>query len=28
LSPNKFNCPLPADAAACICEGRPGVACT
>jgi hypothetical protein len=28
LSPNKFSCPLPADAAACICNGRPGVACT
>jgi hypothetical protein len=28
LSPNKFSCPLPADAAACICNGKPGVACT
>jgi hypothetical protein len=26
-SPNDFTCPLPADAAACICEGKPGVAC-
>jgi hypothetical protein len=25
---NKFSCPLPADAAACICVGKPGVACT
>jgi hypothetical protein len=28
LSPNKFSCPLPADAAACTCGGKPGVACT
>jgi hypothetical protein len=27
LSPNKFSCPLPADAAACVCGGKPGVAC-
>jgi hypothetical protein len=28
LSPNRFSCPLPADAAACICNGRPGVVCS
>jgi hypothetical protein len=27
LSPNKFSCPLPVDAAACICVGEPGVVC-
>jgi hypothetical protein len=27
LSPNKFSCPLPADAAACVCNGKPGVVC-
>jgi hypothetical protein len=27
LSPNKFSCPLPVDAAACICNGEPGVVC-
>jgi Leucine-rich repeat (LRR) protein len=27
LSPNKFTCPLPVDAAACICNGKPGVVC-
>jgi hypothetical protein len=25
---NNFSCPLPAGAAACICGGKPGVACT
>jgi Leucine-rich repeat (LRR) protein len=27
LSPNDFSCPLPADAAACIGGGKPGVVC-
>jgi hypothetical protein len=27
LSPNNLSCPLPADAAACICNGKPGVVC-
>jgi hypothetical protein len=27
LSPNKFSCPLPADAADCKCAGKLGVAC-
>jgi hypothetical protein len=27
LTLNNFSCPLPADAAACICDGSPGVVC-
>jgi Leucine-rich repeat (LRR) protein len=27
MSPNNFSCPLPVDAAACICNGKPGVVC-